>query len=233
MTSQNVRHCAAGTAWSLSFAYLAAEIVTAYAWSTTYSFRHHTISDLGVTACTPSLCSPLHLLMNATFVALGVLTIVGAVLFRSVIPQGYRQRWIVSLSVLTGLSTAATGLVPSSDGIVGHLVAVLPGFVARHIVLILVAVWLWKVRRLLAAWSGLCALSGLVGTVLLLGSVVHIGISERLVLYPLPIFMAVTGAAVVAATLTKIGSQRRARRQPVAGDRLASTSFERFDTPVP
>jgi hypothetical membrane protein len=215
MKSQNFRHGAAGLAWSLAFAYLAAEIVTAYAWKTPYSFRHDTISDLGVTACTPNLCSPLNLLMNATFVALGLLTIVGAVLFRGFVPRGYRQWWLGSLAVLTGLSTAATGLVPSSDGMVVHLLAVLPGFVSRHIVLILIAVWLWRQRRLVAVWSATCALSGLVGVVLLAGSVVNIGISERLVLYPMPAFMAVTGAAVLSMTFTKAASGRLARRSRV------------------
>ncbi|MBJ8347099.1 DUF998 domain-containing protein [Antrihabitans sp. YC2-6] len=215
MPTTNFRHCAAGIAWSLAFAYLAVEIVTAYAWKSDYSFRHDTISDLGVTACTPHMCSPLHLLMNATFVALGLLTIMGAVLFRGAIPHGYRRWWIVSLAVLTGLSTAATGLVPSNDGIVVHLLAVLPAFVSRHLVLILVAVWLWKSRRIVAVWSALCAISGLVGTVLLVGSVVQIGISERLVLYPLPAFMAVTGAAVLSTSLTNAVARRRTRHSIV------------------
>ncbi|AEF39903.1 DUF998 domain-containing protein [Hoyosella subflava] len=212
MTSQNSRNIAAGAAWSLAFAYLAAEIVTAYAWKTTYSFQHRTISDLGVTDCTPELCSPLHPLMNATFVTLGVLTIFGAVLFSVAIPHGYRRRLIVSLAVLTGLSTAATGLVPSNYGIVPHMLAVLPGFIARHILLILVAIWMWQQHRLVAILAALCALSGLSGIILLVATPVHIGISERIVLYPLPVFMAFTGTAIMTATLVKVRSQRRALR---------------------
>ncbi len=203
MMSHNGRNCAAGMVWTLEFAYLAVEVVTAYSWRTPYSFRHDTISDLGVTACTQNLCSPLHLLTNSAFVVLGLLTIVGAVLFRGYIPNGHRQRCIISLAVLTGISTAATGLVPSNDGIVVHLLAVMPAFVSRHIVLILLAVWLWKRRRMVAVWSATCAVTGLVGAVLLLDRAVQIGITERLVLYPLPVFMAFTGAAVVLTALTK------------------------------
>ncbi|WP_018159526.1 DUF998 domain-containing protein [Smaragdicoccus niigatensis] len=215
MKSQASRYGAAGLAWSLAFLYLASEIVTAYAWKVPYSFSRDSISDLGVTACSAILCSPLHLLMNATFVVLGLLTIVGAVLFRGVLPRGYRQWWLGSLSLITGLSTAATGLVPSSDGIVAHLLAVVPAFASRHVVLILIAVWLWRQRRTVAVWSAACAVSGIVGVVLLAGSVVQIGISERLVLYPLPIFMAVTGLAVLATTVTRSVSRRRARSAPV------------------
>lgn len=231
MKSQAARYGAAGLAWSLVFLYLAAEIVTAYAWKAPYSFRRDTISDLGVTACTANLCSPLHLLMNTTFVALGFLTIVGAALFRSVIPRGSRQWWLGSLSMITGVSTAATGLVPSSDGIVAHLLAVVPAFASRHVVLILIAVWLWRQRRVVAAWSAACAMSGLVGIVLLAGSVVQIGISERLVLYPLPIFMAVTGLAVLATTVAKTISRRRGNRVAVANSHQ-QTDPRRYLCPV-
>ncbi|MFI6958149.1 hypothetical protein ACIBJI_32340, partial [Nocardia sp. NPDC050408] len=76
-----------------AFAYLLAELVTVTAtvWKTAYSFRHDTISDLGITTCTPNMCSPMHLVINATFVALGSLTIVGAIGFRDYIPHGPRQ----------------------------------------------------------------------------------------------------------------------------------------------
>ncbi|MFD3746587.1 DUF998 domain-containing protein [Nocardia sp. NPDC058633] len=189
------RHIAAGLAWTLAFAYLLAELVTATAWTTPYSFRHDTISDLGITTCTQHACSPLHMVMNATFVVLGLLTIVGAIGLLDYIPHGPRQWSIVALAVVIGLSTAATGVFPSDGGIVVHTLAVMPAFVSRHIVLILLAIWLWKHRRLAAIWSGVCATTGLTGTVLLAIGL-QIGITERLVFYPLPIWMAVTGTVI-------------------------------------
>lgn len=195
-----LRHAAAGFAWTLIFAYVLAELITATAWQTAYSFRHDTISDLGVTACTPNACSPLHLVINATFVALGLITILGAIGFRDYLPHGPRQWSIVALAVIIGLSTAATAAFPSNDGVVVHFLAVLPAFVSRHIVLILLTIWLWKQRRLVAMWSAFCAAIGITGVVLLaLG--VQVGITERLVFYPLPTWMAVTGAAIVLAPL--------------------------------
>lgn len=197
---RRLHHLAAGFAWTLVFAYLLAELVTATAWKSAYSFRHDTISDLGITTCTPHACSPLHLLMNATFVALGLVTIVGAVVFRDYIPHGPRQWSIVALAVIIGLSTAATGIFPSSDRIVVHILAVMPAFISRHIVLILLAIWLWKHRRLVALWSAFCASTGIVGAVLMMIGL-QVGITERLVLYPLPTWMAVTGTAIVLAPL--------------------------------
>lgn len=202
------RRLAAGVAWSLVCTYLIAEIVTATAWrQMPYSFRHDTISDLGVTSCTLHACSPLHLIMNATFVALGLVTIAGAIGFRDYIPHGPRQWSIVGLAVVIGTSTAATGIFPSNDGIVVHALAVLPALVSRHIVLILLAVWLWKQRRLAAVWSACCASVGIAGTVLMVVGL-EIGVTERLVFYPLPTWMAVIGAAIVIASLRDAARQR-------------------------
>ncbi|WP_245746168.1 DUF998 domain-containing protein [Nocardia altamirensis] len=210
-----LRHAAAGLAWTLIFAYLLAELVTATAWPTAYSFRHDTISDLGVTTCTPNMCSPLHVVMNAAFVALGLITIVGAIGFRDYIPHGRRQWSIVALAVIIGLSTAATAVFPSNDGAVVHFLAVLPAFVSRHIVLILLAVWLWKQRRLVAVWSALCAATGITGAVLLAIGL-QVGITERLVFYPLPAWMAVIGAAsaltLLRAALIPVRAPRLSRR---------------------
>ncbi|GAB2694991.1 DUF998 domain-containing protein [Nocardia thraciensis] len=222
-TSRRLRHTIAGIAWTLAFAYLIVEFVTAFFWKTGYSFRHDTISDLGITACTPHACSPLHLLMNAAFVALGLLTIIGAIGFRDYIPHGRRQWSIVALAVVIGLSTAATGLFPSNNGIIVHGLAVMPAFVSRHIVLILLAIWLWKQRRLAAIWSALCASTGVTGAILLAIGI-QVGISERLVFYPLPTWMAITGVALMLKPLRNMTpprgippagrGSRRERRRP-------------------
>ncbi|MFC8381872.1 DUF998 domain-containing protein [Nocardia sp. NPDC057272] len=193
------------------FAYLLAERVTATASKTAYSFRHDTISDLGVTTCTPNACSPLHLVMNATFVALGSLTVVGAIGLLDYIPHGPRQWSIVVLAVVIGASTAATGVFPSDDGIVVHALAVMPAFVSRHIVLILLTIWLWRNWRMAAIWSGLCATAGLTGTVLLMIGL-QVGVTERLVFYPLPAWMAVTGTAIVLTTARTAMPWRRTLR---------------------
>src|SRR6478735_2864377 len=65
------------------------------------------------------------------------------------------------------LSFVATGLFPTNYGPMIHLAAVLPAFVARHVVLGLVAWGLWDRRRWTAIWSTVCALAGLAGGVLL------------------------------------------------------------------
>ncbi|MGA9870580.1 MAG: DUF998 domain-containing protein [Rhodococcus sp. (in: high G+C Gram-positive bacteria)] len=172
---------------------------TAAAWNTPYSFARDSISSLGVTSCDAASCSPMHDVMNTTFVVLGALTLVGAVFLHRHIRSGRSKKVILSLAVVIAVSTAATGLFPANDGTIIHWVAVLPGFLARHVVLALIAWHLWNERRLVALWSALCAVVGVVGAVLMLAQTLHFGLGERLALYPMPAWMAVTGAAVLLA----------------------------------
>ncbi|MFC8177623.1 MULTISPECIES: DUF998 domain-containing protein [Nocardiaceae] len=176
-----------------------AEVFTAAAWSTPYSFEENSISSLGVTTCHVGSCSPLHDVMNAAFVALGVLTLVGALFLHRHIRSGRVKKAILSLAVIIAVSTAATGLFPADDGTILHWAAVLPGFIARHVVLALIAWHFWRERRVVALWSAVCALVGVVGAILMLAQTFGFGLGERLALYPMPTWMAVTGTAVLVA----------------------------------
>jgi hypothetical membrane protein len=206
--SHNLSHAAAGTAWVLCFAYMLAEIFTAAAWHTPYSFARDSISSLGVTTCEVDSCSPMHDVMNSSFVALGVLTLVGAIFLHRHIRSGREKKAILTLAVVIAVSTAATGLFPANDGTFVHWAAVLPGFVARHIVLGLIAWHLWNEKRVVALWSALCATVGVVGAVLMLARTLHFGLGERLALYPMPTWMAVTGTAVLVALARRTVLQR-------------------------
>ncbi|WP_084727480.1 DUF998 domain-containing protein [Rhodococcoides yunnanense] len=176
-----------------------AEVFTAAAWRTPYSFAQDSISSLGVTTCDLESCSPMHDVMNSSFVVLGALTLVGALFLHRHIRSGREKKWILSLAVVIAVSTAATGLFPANDGTFVHWTAVLPGFIARHVVLVLIAWHLWHEKRLVAVWSALCAAVGVVGAVLLMAQTLHFGLGERLALYPMPTWMAVTGTAVLLA----------------------------------
>jgi hypothetical protein len=106
------------------------------------------------------------------------------------------------------------------DSIVVHSLAVMPALVFRHIVVILLAVWLWKQRRLAAMWSAFCASTGPTGTVLLTIGL-QVGITERIVFYPLPTWMAVTGAAIMLTPLRRSvrpSNRRRRGRLTIGAD---------------
>ena len=67
-----------------SIQFFAAQIFVALHWNPPYSLTRDTISDLGNTACgsfnSRPVCSPLHGLMNASFIVLGVAMTAGSIL---------------------------------------------------------------------------------------------------------------------------------------------------------
>src|SRR4051812_14625263 len=90
--------------WLLSTQYFMIQMIVAAAWkSPSYSWRFNTISDLGNTACNLAdgrvVCSPLHGLMNLSFITLGIIMACGSLL----IYQEFRER----LGTLFGFSLMA------------------------------------------------------------------------------------------------------------------------------
>ena len=67
-----------------SIQFFAVQILVAMRWNPPYSLARDTISDLGNTACgtfnARFVCSPLHGLMNASFIVLGVAMTAGSIL---------------------------------------------------------------------------------------------------------------------------------------------------------
>jgi hypothetical membrane protein len=67
--------------WSiyvLGVLYFIVQFFVASAWKPVYSWSANTISNLGDTSCRPTLCSPRHQWMNAEFLVLGLVMIVGS-----------------------------------------------------------------------------------------------------------------------------------------------------------
>src|ERR1700722_19315337 len=64
--------------------YFVVQLLVALRWSPPYSISRNTISDLGNTACGSwngrYVCSPLHDLMNLSFIVLGITMLLGSVL---------------------------------------------------------------------------------------------------------------------------------------------------------
>jgi hypothetical membrane protein len=124
-----------GACWILAIVqYAAAQIVVAAARAMPYSLPRNYISDLGNTACGPFrvphgtpyyVCSPEHGLMNASFVAGGVLALAGALLQRRLLPAGRLARWAIALWALASAGKAVVGLVPENTDIGLHLAGAL------------------------------------------------------------------------------------------------------------
>ena len=96
--------------WTLCWQYFAAEAISIAGWPGRYSLSQNFISDLGAMGCAPSpdVCSPLHALMNGSFLLQGVLIVAGALLVWPLFPRG--PLWGIALG-LVGASGLGVGIV--------------------------------------------------------------------------------------------------------------------------
>ncbi len=194
---------------------IVAQLVVATRWQPSYDLARHTISDLGAVGCGTiqaaggpvEVCSPWHALMNASFVVIGSLLALGALLAApSLLRTTAGTARVLAgaaalLLVVAGISSAAVGFVPLDvDGDLHTLVAT-PLFVAQPLALLaLGAVAVRAGRRglgvaLLA--TGLVAVAGALafGASIATGDVG--GLSERIALWPCQFGLGALGWAVV------------------------------------
>jgi len=97
-----------GASWILTLLYFIGQLVAQAAWKTPYSLLDNRVSDLGNTECGRTLanayiCSPLHAVMNATFVVTGVLILLGLFVTRSIWPRRRLTTWGLILLGVAGV----------------------------------------------------------------------------------------------------------------------------------
>lgn len=210
-----------------------AAVIGAWAGQQPYSRRTGYISDLGAVGCGGvdgrDVCSPAHVLMNASFVVQGAGMMVGALLLSAVLlctaaqPGGRlapgpgrrapRAAGVGAriLTAAAGAGTVLVGLVPEDAGSRWHTVGAIAYFAAGGLALVLLG-WLW-LRRTPLGWFVLaCGIASL-GALFAGGAtgmeVPEPGTLERLMGYPITIGMAAVGLVVA----QRLGEQRAAARR--------------------
>ena len=203
------RRTVGGLAWFLTVLYFASQPVVISAWRGSHDLARNTISDLGVTECgrfshldgeNVWICSPRHNLMNATFIAVGLLIVMGCLLL---MPRWHRSRAMTAATwslVLTGVGAVLIGVAPANENLSLHGIGVVlqvPGSFAP----LLAGIGLSRRDRSLAAFSFVTGAVGTIATVLfLLG--VHLGLGvggmEHLAFDPLIIWLVVVGVIAAA-----------------------------------
>ncbi len=185
--------------WMVSVQYYIIQLVVAMAWTIGYSLQHNTISDLGNTACGNYgdrwVCSPLHGLMNGSFIVLGLTMVLGALL----IYQEFRRTDLSAIGfgamAAAGTGTLVVGFFPENTVNNLHILgAALPFLVGNAGMVLLGSVLdVPKALRLYTVISGVVSLLALglfvMHTYLGLG----IGGMERIVAYPQTIWLIVFG----------------------------------------
>lgn len=182
--------------WLVRPAYILVELVVAAATTGDYHLAHDTVSDLGAAGCSPASCSPRHELMNSTFVGVGLLLALGAVLLATRLGPV-----VTGLLVVAGLSSVGTGLAPVDEDARLHALAAAPLFVCQPLALLLLARALrrehvWLARVLLV--TGLVTAAAAVGFLLVGGAAAGVGVLERVALWP--VLVALAAVAPVLAT---------------------------------
>ncbi|MET3951160.1 putative membrane protein [Arthrobacter sp. UYEF36] len=214
-----------------------AAVIGAWAGQQPYSRRTGYISDLGAVGCGVfdgrDVCSPAHVLMNASFVVQGIGMMVGALLLSSALlctaarpgirfalAPASRATWAAALAAraltaLAGAGTVLVGLVPEDAGSVWHVVGAILYFAAGGVALVLLG-WIW-LRQTALSWlilaCGLASLGALVAGGVTGMDVPEPGTLERVMGYPITIGTAAVGLVVA----QRVGRERSVLRAAHAG----------------
>lgn len=203
MRIKNIVKYIGAISWILSIQYFIVQVIVANAWKEPFSLKENPISDLGNTACGAYseryVCSPLHDLMNLSFVLLGLTMILGSVFIARQFHIRHGVRSGFSLFAVAGFGTILVGMYPENTVASLHILGASLPFLFGNVAMILLAdhLNLSKNLRIYTMASGVVGLSALIlfmtGNTLGLG---HGGM-ERLVAYPQTIWMIVFGVSLM------------------------------------
>lgn len=201
---------AASVAWSAVVLCLVAQLVTEAEMRTPYSPLRDAISDLGVTTCTPQICSPWFWMVDGSFVLLGLCLAVGGVLSHLSAPR-HRLWWgawaATAALVVGGTGMAIVGLVPENVHFWIHVGGALSGLVGANVGTLFAGWALLRARGHRVTGSsaivvGLVGFAGSALSVLVFGKYLPtlLGVGgglERLGVWPLLLVMFFSGGALL------------------------------------
>lgn len=187
-------------AWIISAQYFVVQYIVATAWTTPFSLTHNYISDLGNTACADTeigyVCSPLHGVMNASFVFEGLLMIIGGLMFARLY-RANRLAWLGFLGfVVGGVGSVIVGLTPENTNLTLHTVGALLPFLIGNIGLLLLGLSRFTPSRAFNIYTLVSAVVALLGLGLFALEIypgLGAGGMERITDYPQVIWMIVFG----------------------------------------
>jgi len=186
--------------WMLVVQYLVVQVIAASFWKPPYSWRFNTISDLGNTACgafgNRLVCSPLHVSMNISFIALGVLMISGSLLIYHEFHKNIGTFVGFSLMALGGVGTVLVGVFPENTSSGMHSLGAALALLVGNLSLVVLSIALYKVSIGMRLYTGI---SGGVALVAFSLFVSHhywwlgIGGVERFISYPQALWLIAFG----------------------------------------
>lgn len=186
--------------WISSIQYFIIQLIVISAWTVPHSWSDNFISDLGNTECGTyaglAVCSPLHTLMNVSFVTFGVTMLAGAVLLARHFSKTKLSSTGFCLMVLAGVGTIFVGVFPENTIDWMHMFGAILGLGVGNLSVLLLGIGLREIHPALRTYtiaSGVVSLSAFIlfasGIYLELGR----GGMERMVSYPFTVWMIVFG----------------------------------------
>ena len=185
--------------------YFAAQLLAGLFWLPPYNMSRDTISDLGNTACGTwnghYVCSPLHGVMNGSFIVLGItMTLGSALISRQFAGSSRTAAAGFGAMAVSGIGVVMVGLFPENSVPLLHGLGAAVPFVLGNVSLVLLgrALEMPPVLRRCFLLSGIVALLSLVAY----ASSHYLGLGEggieRVVAYPQTICLAVLGCYLIA-----------------------------------
>ena len=148
------------------------------------------------------VCSPWHTWMNASFILLGLIILVGAALVPTAFPPERSRAAGLMLLALAGAGIIAVGLFPEDVNITYHRLGAAAHFILGNLAMVALGIALWTAHRrpVLAVYTTVSGVVGLLATALFV-SEHYLGMGtggmERLAAYPLPLWLIVAGISFV------------------------------------
>lgn len=182
--------------------------ITQLAWTTNYGLLDNYISDLGAVGCGdfPSgsshyVCSPWHLVFDSSIVALGLLTLLAALLMRQGFPHGRARAAGLALLATAGIGSMGVGLSPEDVNLLVHSVSALFAFGAGSLALIALGrssgrAPLWRSFPVYSVLSGLVGLGATVLFAVGAWGPLGPGGMERVIVAPVLLWSVLVGAAL-------------------------------------
>jgi hypothetical membrane protein len=210
--------------WILSVEYFVGQAIAQVAWKTQYSLLDNPISDLGNTVCgqwPPAgagsqlavrlgagngyVCSPLHDVMNISFIAAGLLMLLGVYFTRNAWPRRRLATWGLALLALSGLGKIVVGFVPENKSLLLHEAGGI-GIPLSIIGILLLGLAVRQTHPRVATYSVVLASLGVIGLVVgfLAAAIGHgHGAAERLEAYPAFVWAIALGISFLLVTWSR------------------------------
>lgn len=189
--------------WVLCFQFFVAEQLVRNAWTTPYSWSANYISDLGAAYCTHRpvgyVCSPLHSVMNASFILQAALITTGAILVSGFFPTDRTGVAGIRFLGIAGASLSLVGLFPEDVNYRLHFTGAALHLVCGGLGMLLLGL---SLLRTMPARRTMGMVSAVAGSIVLTANALFasgndhglgVGGMERLGAYPLPLWLTLMG----------------------------------------